>query len=150
MEATLLRIGRWVIEAHPDETRRLLEDRRGADACACEACARYRVARERAWDRAGREMLDALGVRLDRAFEVTHWAELTPGEHVYTVEYEFIGRVLEGGPLAGATSAWTSDDDLLDDLRRVSVSAWTPRDADVPQSRPSRLHLSIDVIVPWD
>lgn len=147
--STTVRIGRWLVEAHPDETRRMLETRRGADNCACECCARFRSARDRAFTDEDVRLLRALGVDAGAAFEVTHWTEIAPGEHLYTVDFELMGRVIAGGRLASASTAWTVQEDPLDDLRRVSLSAWEPQDAEVPQVEPAHLHLCIDVVVPW-
>lgn len=147
--STTLRIGRWLIEAHPDETRRMLESRRSADDCACENCSRYRIARDRAFTDEDVRLLRALGVDAGTAFEVTHWTEIAPGEHLYTVDFELMGRVIEGGRLANASTAWTVQEDALDDLRRVSLSAWDPENVEVPQEEPAHLHLCIDVVVPW-
>ena|SRR5579863_3079660 len=68
----------------------------GAESCGCDPCRNWAVSRVRIIPGEFRELLELLGIPLDREREVYHNCRLGSGLHSYAGWYHFIGQVLTG------------------------------------------------------
>jgi hypothetical protein len=68
----------------------------GAETCACDPCRNWAASRAEVLPHEFRELLDRLGIPMDREAEVYHNARLDSGLHSYCGWYHFVGQIIFG------------------------------------------------------
>jgi len=98
-QPVLVTFGPWTIRGYVEATKACYKrvEKGGSDACECDNCTNFALARERAYPPEVLAALDSLGIDRRKESEVHYYGKMPAGLHTYRGWFYFVG-VVEDGP----------------------------------------------------
>jgi hypothetical protein len=99
----------------------------GPEGCGCTHCLNFAAQRSEIYPPAGFELLDRLGIPLNREAEIYHMARLESGMHFYGGWFHFVGSILSGADAAKqiGQNLWQPDLQAQSELFSLGFSVRT-------------------------
>jgi hypothetical protein len=123
----LVKFGRWSLNSDAGATReRYAALATGApEKCGCSPCRNFAAQRAEIYPPAVQDLFGALGINANREAEVSHFARLASGRHLYGGWFHFVGAILDGRDAAVqvAENVWQPELQLVTDRFKMGFTS---------------------------